>query len=147
MTASSEAPYGTPRRTIGRWPFGILVVSVLRLIDAGLLLFVGMAARGMPVSGLPILGNDPTITRALDFALAGLAIAGVIGLLAFRRWGWVLTMVLVGVSLLGDLIRVAIGEPGYLALTLHVLTAFYLNGRSVRALAHQHVDDDGHVHR
>jgi hypothetical protein len=155
MTVSNDAPHDpaaglgpfrSGRRAFGRWPFGILVVSVLRLIDAGLLIFVGMAARGMPVSGLPILGGDPAITRALDFALAGLAILGVVGLLAFRRWGWVLTMVLVGVSLLGDLIRVAIGEPGYLALTLHVLTAFYLNGRSVRALAQQHLDDDTRVH-
>ena len=133
------------RRQIGRWPFGIIAVSLLRLVDAGVLLAIGMEQRGLPIGGLPILGGDSAITRVLDLTLATLAIAGVIGLLAFRRWGWVLTMVLVGVSLLADLIRVAIGQPAYLALALHVITAFYLNGRSVRALADRHLDPDTRV--
>lgn len=138
---ASPPPTGR-RRAFGRWPFGFIAVAVLRLIDAGLLIAIGMEARGIPVGGIPILGGDPAITRVLDLTLAALAVAGVIGLLAFRRWGWVLTMVLVGLSLFADLVRVAIGQAGYLALTLHVVTAFYLNGRSVRALADRHFDDD-----
>ncbi len=139
---SSEAP----RRAFGRWPFGIIAVAILRLVDAGVLIALGMEQRGLDVSGLPILGDSPVMTRAMDLTLALLTIVGVLGLLAFKRWGWVLTMVLVGVSLLGDLIRVAIGQPGYLGLALHVLTAFYLNGSAVRALAERHLDDDLRAH-
>jgi hypothetical protein len=130
------------RRAFGRWPFGIIAVAVLRLVDASALIVLGIEQRGLDVTGLPILGDSAVMTRALDLTLAVLTIGGVLGLLAFKRWGWVLTMVLVGVSLLGDLIRVAIGQPGYLGLALHVLTAFYLNGSAVRALADRHLDDD-----
>jgi hypothetical protein len=155
-TTPSDAPTpditagpGTPasgRRAFGRWPFGIIAVSVLRLVDAGALIYLGIEQRGLDLTGFPILGNSAVLTRTLDVTLAVLTIAGVVGLLAFKRWGWVLTMVLVGMSLLGDLIRVAIGEPGYLGLALHVLTAFYLNGRAVRALADRHLDDDLRAH-
>jgi hypothetical protein len=116
------------------------------LVDAGVLIYFGIEQRGLDITGFPILGNSAVLTRTLDVTLAVLTIAGVVGLLAFKRWGWVLTMVLVGMSLLGDLIRVAIGEPGYLGLALHVLTAFYLNGRAVRALADRHLDDDLRAH-
>jgi hypothetical protein len=133
---------GNGRRAFGRWPFGIIAVAILRLVDASVLIILGLEQRGLDVTGLPILGDSAVMTRALDLTLAGLTIIGVLGLLAFKRWGWVLTMVLVGVSLLGDLIRVAIGQPGYLGLALHVLTAFYLNGSAVRALADRHLDDD-----
>lgn len=130
------------RRAFGRWPFGIIAVAILRLVDATVLIVLGLEQRGLDVSGLPILGGSVVLTRALDLTIAGLTIVGVIGLLAFKRWGWVLTMVLVGLSLLGDLIRVSIGQPAYLGLALHVLTAFYLNGRAVRALAERHLGDD-----
>jgi hypothetical protein len=151
MTEPSEAVPDPPtergsssngRRAFGRWPFGIIAVAVLRLVDASALLILGIEQRGLDVTGLPILGDSAVMTRALDLTLAGLTIVGVLGLLAFKRWGWVLTMVLVGVSLLGDLIRVGIGQPGYLGLALHVLTAFYLNGSAVRALADRHLIDD-----
>lgn len=114
----------------------MLAVAVLRLIDAAALIAVGLAIRGIPLGDLPIIASNPELTRALGLIFGGLAVAGVVGLLLFQRWGWVLTMVLVGLSLSADLIRVALGQPPYLALLLHVVTAFYLNGRAVRALAH-----------
>lgn len=147
MTVSSEAPSGSPRRAFGRWPFGIIAVALLRMVDATALIILGIEQRGLDMTGLPILGDSAFLTRTLDVTLAVLTIAGVLGLLAFKRWGWVLTMVLVGVSLLGDLIRVAIGQPGYLGLALHVLTAFYLNGSAVRALADRHLTDDPRARR
>jgi hypothetical protein len=144
--ANGQPAATSERRAFGRWPFGIIAVAALRLVDAGALIYLGIEQRGLDVTGLPILGDSPVLTRTVDLTLAALTIAGVVGLLAFRRWGWVLTMVLVGVSLLGDLIRVAIGQPGYLGLALHVMTAFYLNGRAVRALADRHLDDDVRAH-
>ena len=52
-------------------------------------------------------------------------------------------MILVGLGLLGELIRVAIGQPDHVGLLLLVVSAFYLNQRSVRAMAGSHLDPDG----
>ena len=51
-------------------------------------------------------------------------------------------MILVGLGLLAELIRVAIGKPDHLGLLLLVLSAFYLNQRSVRAMAGRHLDPE-----
>lgn len=134
--AMSTTPAST--RTIGRWPFGLLVVAVLRIANAVWLLQVGLSGVGSPRVGVPILIGDATVTRAADVTLAVLTIVGVIGLLLLQRWGWVLTVVLVGVGLLGDLIRVGIGAPDYLSLLFMVVSAFYLNGRAIRALVGVH---------
>ena len=60
---------------------------------------------------------------------------GVIGLLGGTRWGWVLTMLLVGLGLVFDLLQYLNGVPVPISLALHVLAAFYLNQRSVRSMA------------
>ena len=41
-----------------------------------------------------------------------------------------------------ELIRVAIGQPDHLGLLLLVISAFYLNQRSVRAMAGGNLVDD-----
>lgn len=134
--AAADVPRSPRRGRIGRWPFGILMVAALRLLDAfGLAAVVFAGAEGLPLGGAPIFGGDSALAVSLDLVLIILAVAGIVGLLLFRRWGWVLTMVLVGLSLLGDLIRVATGDPAYVSMLLHVAAAFYLNQRSVRALA------------
>jgi hypothetical protein len=46
-----------------------------------------------------------------------------------------MTMLLVGINLLIGLIDVAIGEPRFIVLLIHTVTAFYLNQRSVRSMA------------
>ncbi len=131
---------------IGPWPFGIVAVAVLRLFNAVGLILVGLDRQGLPIGDLPVIGNSTPLTRGLDLAAGILVLVGIIGLLMFKRWGWILTMVLVGISLFGDLIRVAIGDPQYVGLLLHVLAAFYLNARSVRALAHEDLEPEPAVH-
>ena len=61
------------RGRIGRWPFGILVVAVLRLIDAASLIYLFLdLGTTRPIGGVPIIGNSSDLTRALDLVLAGL---------------------------------------------------------------------------
>ncbi len=103
---------------------------------------VGTGVRDLPMAGLPVLLDSPLLTQSLNLVIAAATIVGVLGLLAFRRWGWVLTMVLVGIGLLGELIRVALGQPDHLGLLLLVVSAFYLNQRSVRAMAGRHLELD-----
>ena len=139
--SDSAAPESALR--VGRWPVGVLIVAVLRIIDAVSMAAIGLGVKGLPVDALPILENSPILTQSIDIVIAVATIIGVFGLLAFRRWGWVLTMILVGVGLLGELIRVAIGQPDHVGLLLLVVSAFYLNQRSVRAMAGSHLDPDG----
>ena len=138
--SDSAAPESALR--VGRWPVGVLIVAVLRIIDAVSMAAIGLGVKGLPVDALPILENSPILTQSIDIVIAVATIIGVFGLLAFRRWGWVLTMILVGLGLLAELIRVAIGQPDHLGLLLLVVSAFYLNQRSVRAMAGSHLDPD-----
>ena len=137
----SAAPESALR--VGRWPIGVLIVAVLRIIDAVSMAAIGLGVKGLPVDALPILENSPILTQSIDIVIAVATIIGVFGLLAFRRWGWVLTMILVGLGLLVELICVAIGQPDHVGLFLLVVSAFYLNQRSVRAMAGSHLDPDG----
>jgi hypothetical protein len=138
---ASETAAAESGLLVGRWPVGILIVASLRIIDAVSMAAIGLGVRGLPTDGLPALADSPMLTRSADIVLAAATIIGVVGLLAFRRWGWVITMILVGVGLLVELIRVAIGQPDHLGLLLLVVSAFYLNQRSVRAMA-GHLDPD-----
>ena len=138
------APPPLPTVSRPRWPFGILVVAGLRLVDALGLILIGIGQRGLPVSGFPIIVNE-TVTQALNLIVAALTIIGVIGLLGGKSWGWVLTMVLVGGGLLVELIRYATGQPDPIGLLILVVSAFYLNQRSVRAMAGRHVEVDDEV--
>jgi hypothetical protein len=122
-----------------RWSFGLLAVAALRLLDAGLKLAL---VFGLPTVGAPmpvIIG--PAITNTVAVVWAVVTIIGVLGLLARTRWGWVLTMLLVGGGLVIDLYQYLIGQPTPVALAVHVATAFYLNQRSVRAMAEDVIHD------
>jgi len=144
MDRESDSETAAPESglLVGRWPVGVLIVAFLRVIDAVSMAAIGLGVRGLPTDGLPILEDSPFLTQSVDIVLAVASIIGVVGLLAFRRWGWVLTMILVGLGLLAELIRVAIGQPDHLGLLLLVVSAFYLNQRSVRAMAGRHLDLD-----
>ena len=144
--APTTPPGRRTGRGIGRWPWGIVAIAIVRLVDVAGLILIAANVRDVPIGELPIIAANPELTRAIGLVLAVLAVIGLVGLLALQRWGWVLTMVLVGLSLLVDLIRVALGQPPYLALLLHMIAAFYLNGRAVRALCHVAPDDAGGIH-
>jgi tetrahydromethanopterin S-methyltransferase subunit D len=120
-----------------RWSFGILAVAILRIVDAAGRLAVGLGLHNVPVNGVPIIAANPELTRGVDLLLAGATVIGVVGLLLYQRWGWVVTMVLVGVELALGLIRVWLGLPDYVTLLVLVITTFYLNQRSVRAMVNE----------
>jgi hypothetical protein len=141
---SSAAPRRSRRLTLpgpmGRWSFGILAVAVLRILDAAGRFAVALGLQHLPVSGVQLIASNPEITRGADFVLATATVIGVLGLLLYQRWGWVLTMVLVGFELALGLARVWVGLPDYLTLAILVITTFYLNQRSVRAIMNEDPD-------
>jgi hypothetical protein len=88
-------------------------------------LFIDAAFLGFPVLSTMLNGGTfPVIALAL---VAGLIAAGV-GLLQGRRWGWYLAMVVVGLSVLLDLLR-----GNLLALVIDALIIFLLTRPATRA--------------
>jgi hypothetical protein len=88
-------------------------------------LFIDAAFLGFPVLSTMLNGDAfPVVALVL---VAGLIAAGV-GLLQGRRWGWYLAMVVVGLSVLLDLLR-----GNLLALVIDALIIFLLTRPATRA--------------
>jgi hypothetical protein len=88
-------------------------------------LFIDAAFLGFPVVSTMLNGGAfPVVALVL---VAGLIAAGV-GLLQGRRWGWYLAMVVVGLSVLLDLLRGSL-----LALVIDALIIFLLTRPATRA--------------
>ena len=88
-------------------------------------LFIDAAFLGFPVVSTMLNGGVfPVVAVVL---IAGLIAAGV-GLLQGRRWGWYLAMVVVGLSVLLDLLR-----GNLLALVIDALIIFLLTRPATRA--------------
>jgi hypothetical protein len=119
-----------------RRPFGLYVVAALRLLHAAQLALIGLGLGNFGIRTIPFAEvTDNSVLRTFYLASALIIVIGIVGLLAMRRWGWVLTMLLVGFGLMYELVQVYRGRPDDLALLTLVIAAFYLNQRSVRALA------------
>jgi hypothetical protein len=119
-------------------PFGLWVVAALRTLHAIQLAAIALGIGNIGIRTIPYAeGTDSGLLRAFYLGGAALIVLGIIGLLAMRRWGWVVTMLLVGFGLFYELVQVYRGRPDDLALLTLVISAFYLNQRSVRALASQ----------
>ena len=88
-------------------------------------LFIDAAFLGYPV--LSTMLNGGAFPVILLLLVAGLIAAGV-GLLQGRRWGWYLAMVVVGLSVLLDLLR-----GNLLALLIDALIIFLLTRPATRA--------------
>ncbi|HEY4727052.1 MAG TPA: hypothetical protein VIJ32_02460, partial [Actinomycetes bacterium] len=88
-------------------------------------LFIDAAFLGFPVLSTMLNGGAfPVVALVL---VVGLIAAGV-GLLQGRRWGWYLAMVVVGLSVLLDLLR-----GNLLALVIDALIIFLLTRPATRA--------------
>ena len=95
----------------------VTIVAIFLFIDAAFL-------------GFPLLSNmiSGTVFPLVPLLLvAGLIAAGV-GLLQGRRWGWYLAMVVVGLSVLLDLLR-----GNLLSLVIDALIIFLLTRPATRA--------------
>lgn len=88
-------------------------------------LFIDAAFLGFPVLSTMLNGGAFPVVALL--LVAGLIAAGV-GLLQGRRWGWYLAMVVVGLSVLLDLLR-----GNLLGLLIDALIIFLLTRPATRA--------------
>ena len=88
-------------------------------------LFIDAAFLGFPVLSTMLNGGPPPVVGLL--LVAGLIAAGV-GLLQGRRWGWYLAMVVVGLTVVLDLLR-----GNLLGLLIDALIIFLLTRPATRA--------------
>jgi hypothetical protein len=95
----------------------VSIVAIFLFIDAA---FLGFPVLSTMMAG----GTPPVVALAL---VAGLVAAGV-GLLQGRRWGWYLAMVVVGLTVVLDLLR-----GNLLGLLIDALIIFLLTRPATRA--------------
>jgi hypothetical protein len=109
-------------------PLGVALVALFMLADA--------VAGGLEALGrLPELADRGPLLDASDVgtgvlaAIAALKVVAAVGLWVGSKRAWVLTMLLVGLSLviLIGLYLAGVDEPRYLRLVINVVIAFYLN--------------------
>jgi hypothetical protein len=122
--------------TLRKRPFGIYAIIVLLLLNISILFLPGVARFmeriGVILPGTGSLVLDPqAMIPTLIIAIVNLITVG--GLLLLKRWAWVATMVLAGISMAVGLMLYFEGRPLYVTMLLNVILVFYLNQRDVQA--------------
>ena len=126
-----------------RYPLGVVVVIVIAALRCVTIVatFIGLQNDGGVIdwvigsSPVPDLAPGSELGIVARVILTGILIASVlvvIGLLAHRRWAWVLAIVTSGFILAIDLGWWFSAEPRYISMLLNVIAVFYLNQRDVR---------------
>jgi hypothetical protein len=112
-----------------RRPWGIWVVIGLQVaLFVTLLPWFAEAFPGLTPA------DNVDLSRELYLGWAFLNLVAALWLWTLSRRGWVLTMVLVGVGLIGNLYLWSIGEPAWIRMAIQAATAFYLNSAAIREL-------------
>jgi hypothetical protein len=135
------APEGFVTRA--RYPLGVIVVIVIAVLRCITIVgtFVGLQNDGGPIDW--IIGSSPVpelapgselglVAKVILIGILAASVLIVIGLLARRRWAWVLAIVTSGFILAIDLGWWFSSEPRYISMLLNVIAVFYLNQRDVR---------------
>ena len=131
-----ETPPGNRSR---RRPFTLLVLAGIIVLKAALIVFAMTGTGPNPVRDA--LRLSPELGKAIEslaianavLALFVVLLAGsAIGLVARRRWGWLLAMVMTGLFVGSDIAGFFAGNANYLWMALNIITVFYLNQADVR---------------
>lgn len=118
-------------------PFGIYAIIVLLLLNISILFLPGVAAVMerlgvvLPGTGTVLFEQQAIIPSSVIGAVNLITVAG---LLLLKRWAWVATMVLAGVSMAVGLVLYFEDRPLYITMLLNVILVLYLNQRDVQAI-------------
>ena len=125
-----------------RYPLGIIVIVVLTALRAATLVASLLDLHGSELAdwargGSPLPQPTPgsefeVIAKILIVGLLIASVLVVIGLLANKRWAWILAIVSSGLILAINLGWWWIGEPRYASMLVNSVAVFYLNQRDVR---------------
>lgn len=76
------------------------------------------------------LPDTLSLTTVLTIGIFGLVSS--VGLLRLRPWGWLMAMIVQGVSLVVNLLDYVRGDPNYFYLLFSVVVVLYLNQRGIQ---------------
>jgi hypothetical protein len=112
------------------------MIVVLSSINAVFALADLLLATNLSGADIHRLAEGDPVARGFVLLWCALVITAVVLLLALRRRGWALMMVLVGLSLAANLATWWFhpGEARWVTMGIDVLTALYLNSAQVRRL-------------
>ncbi len=136
ITPPPPQPQARPRRR----PFTLVVLAGLLLVKAVML---GLLATGVALSTQDwlraMIGKDLVLVlvnipgaSGWILGLAALLVLSAAGLMARRRVGWLLAMVITGVFVASDISGFYSGTTNHVWMLLNIVTVFYLNQRDVR---------------
>jgi len=126
-----------------RRPLGVVILSGLQIVRAG---FLVAQLAGLSLSpelawlrGAAQLPDPPEgtpewfLSRGVGFALIAASLVLGVGLFTGRRWAWIGSIVISGLSLALALGAWWDNHPVYVAMAINVVAVFYLNQRDVGA--------------
>ena len=121
-----------PPEPLPRRPFGVILLTLLWLVYAGIAVLVVLGVERVPPAGIirPFVAFGWLEPAAGVLAAVSLVIA--LGIWFLQPWAWVLAMVGTGIGLAFDILGWMNGRPTYLSMLFGVVIAFYLNQSAVR---------------
>ena len=121
------------RSELQRVPFGVWVVAILTVVLSSLRV-LGVYGIGPQMNDtiLNELADQYRIVGAVSVVFGILGIAGAVGLIRLMPAGFVLVLLVAGLSLLNELVSTLAGRNDDLRLFILVVAVIYLNTRPVR---------------
>lgn len=114
-------------------PFSVYVIIVMLILQIlGNSVDVIRVRLGLNPLILPNLDHHLYVT-VLNSAVVIVVLGVCLGLFLLRRWAWTAAMILIGVSLIYNIIHYLGGGQPYISMLIDVISVFYLNQRNVQA--------------
>lgn len=115
-------------------PFGLIAIIVLQLLQAiawGVFLYMLTLPE---FASLEELIDISASSYTIQIGSMLLLIVALPGLWFLKRWGWILLMIQMGISLSMGIWQFIEGWPNYISMSLNVAVVFYLNQGEVQQL-------------
>jgi hypothetical protein len=140
MAPMSEAPAPAPSR---RKPVTLYILVGLMIVKSLLIILVlggaytfsdGPVGEALQMPGVAAAIRETPGAVGVLILVAAVLLSSALMLLAGRRTGWLLAMVITGVSVAIDIVAFIAGAGSHVWMILNVVTVFYLNQRDIREL-------------
>ena len=140
MAPMSDAPEPIHAR---RKPVTLYILVGLMVIKSVLIILVlggaysfndGPIGEALRMPGVGAAIRETPGAVGILILVAAVLLASALMLLAGRRTGWLLAMVITGLSVAVDIVAFFSGAGSHVWMVLNVVTVFYLNQRDIREL-------------
>lgn len=122
-------------------PFGLMAIMILLLIQALFFGFWGGLLFFANIEDLTRISASAAVPSIIQIVTAVLVIVALPGIWRYKRWGWILLMFQLGISLLAGIWQYFQPElplldeyTNYGRMFFNVVIVFYLNQREVQQL-------------